>query len=228
MYIQLKGIEKTFDPKLNAASNQVLKGINLSVDKGEMIAIKGASGAGKSTLLHILGCLDRPSKGTYLLENEDISNVSAKRLAEIRNKKIGFVLQHFALIDDDDVLQNVGVPLLFSRSKLSTIDEKVLRQLSLLGIEHLARRKVSKLSGGEKQRVAIARALVNQPDIILADEPTGALDQKNSQIIIDIFQKLNSEGKTIIIVTHEDFVANSCKKIITISDGIITDEKHQI
>ena len=161
----------------------------------------------------------------YYLDNENVAEMSPKQLAVIRNRKIGFVLQHFALIEDDDVFRNVSVPLLFSKGKRKRIDSLVWEQLNLLGLDKIAHRKVYKLSGGEKQRVAIARALVNHPDVILADEPTGALDHANSGIIMDKMKELNSAGKTIIIVTHEDYVAESCNRIIHISDGrIIRDD----
>ncbi|MDO5022599.1 MAG: ABC transporter ATP-binding protein [Eubacteriales bacterium] len=222
MLIEMTGIKKSFRNTINGKSIEVLKGIDLTVAKGEMLAIKGSSGAGKSTLLHIIGCLDKASEGEYMLEGENVSNLSSKKLALLRNSKIGFVMQHFALIEEDSVLKNVGAPLLFSKTKLSHIDFKAQEQLDKLGILKLAKQKAGKLSGGEKQRVAIARALVNQPDIILADEPTGSLDRKNAMTVMDIFSQLHAEGKTIIIVTHEDFVASLCDRTLTILDGQIS------
>lgn len=219
MLIQLHDIQKSFRNGTDGAIQEVLKGIDLSIERGEMVAIKGASGAGKSTLLHILGCLDQPDSGTYYLDGEDISKASLTHLAEIRNRKIGFVMQHFSLIEEDTVLQNVGVPLLFAKTKRLLVNGLAMAQLQQLGIEHLAQKKVNVLSGGEKQRVAIARALINQPDIILADEPTGALDTANSEKIMGIFEQLHQAGKTIIIVTHEAFVADCCTRVLTISDG---------
>ncbi len=221
MLIELKGIEKTFQARGDAAPVRVLKGVDLAIERGEMVAIKGSSGAGKSTLLHILGCLDRPTGGTYLLEGADVAKEPPASLAQIRNGKFGFIMQHFALVEEDTALQNVAIPLLFSKTPFSLIDACALEQLRRIGIAHLAKKRVSKLSGGEKQRVAIARALVNGPEIILADEPTGALDSENAAMIMGIFKELNAQGKTIIIVTHEAFVAEMCGRVIVISDGKI-------
>ena len=184
MLIELKGIEKTFQARGDAAPVRVLKGVDLAIERGEMVAIKGSSGAGKSTLLHILGCLDRPTGGTYLLEGADVAKEPPASLAQIRNGKFGFIMQHFALVEEDTALQNVAIPLLFSKTPFSLIDACALEQLRRIGIAHLAKKRVSKLSGGEKQRVAIARALVNGPEIILADEPTGALDSENAAMIM--------------------------------------------
>ncbi|QTE74252.1 ABC transporter ATP-binding protein [Clostridiales bacterium FE2010] len=217
--IKMTGITKDFDNNQRGQVTKVLRGIDLAVEKGELLAIKGPSGAGKSTLLHILGCLDQPTTGQYLLDGELVSSLSLKKLAGIRNHKIGFVMQHFSLIEEDSVLENVGVPLLFGKTKMSSIDDLALNQLAKLDIAHLAKKRVNTLSGGEKQRVAIARALVNNPEIILADEPTGALDAQNSAMVMDILSELNNQGKTIIIVTHEDMVSERCKRVVTISDG---------
>ena len=224
MLLELTGIEKTFAVRRGGASVKALRGVDLAIDRGEMIAIRGSSGAGKSTLLHIIGCLDRPTKGSYRLDGKDVVQESAARLAQIRNRTFGFVMQHFALVDEDSALQNAAVPLLFARTSPSLAKARALQQLDHLGIAHLARRKTATLSGGEKQRVAIARALVNHPDVILADEPTGALDGENSAMIMEIFKTLHAEGKTIIIVTHEENVAGACQRIITLSDGQIRTE----
>lgn len=224
MLLELTGIEKTFAARRGGASVKALRGVDLAVDRGEMIAIRGSSGAGKSTLLHIIGCLDRPTKGSYRLDGKDVVQESAARLARIRNRTFGFVMQHFALVDEDSALQNAAIPLLFARTSPSLAKARALQQLDHLGIAHLARRKTATLSGGEKQRVAIARALVNHPDVILADEPTGALDGENSAMIMEIFKTLHAEGKTIIIVTHEENVAGACQRIITLSDGQIRAE----
>ena len=221
MLIALNGISKSYQASHGAPPYQVLKDANLSIDKGEMVAIKGSSGAGKSTLLHIIGCLDKPSSGSYLLNGQDVSQLSLSKLAEIRNASFGFVMQHFALIEEDNALQNVATPLLFAKARRSQMDARAMEQLRNVGMEQMANKRIATLSGGEKQRVAIARAMVNNPEIILADEPTGALDRANTEKIVQLFQQLNEKGKTIIIVTHDDFVAQSCRRIVTIADGVI-------
>ena len=222
MMIELKNVSKTYGASHGTPPFQALKNVNLTIKAGEMVAIKGSSGAGKSTLLHIIGCLDRATSGEYLLDGESVTGMSSSQLATLRNACFGFVMHHFALIENDDALQNVAAPLLFSKTKLSLMDALALEQLRYVGIAHLAKKRVAKLSGGEKQRVAIARAMVNDPQVILADEPTGALDRENSEKIVGLFQQLNARGKTIIIVTHDDYVANSCRRIVTIDDGVIT------
>ena len=221
MLIALNGISKSYQASHGAPPYQVLKDANLSIDKGEMVAIKGSSGAGKSTLLHIIGCLDKPTSGSYLLNGQDVSQLSLSKLAEIRNASFGFVMQHFALIEEDNALQNVATPLLFAKARRSQMDARAMEQLRNVGMEQMANKRIATLSGVEKQRVAIARAMVNNPEIILADEPTGALDRANTEKIVQLFQQLNEKGKTIIIVTHDDFVAQSCRRIVTIADGVI-------
>ncbi|MCI6402134.1 MAG: ABC transporter ATP-binding protein [Candidatus Fimivicinus sp.] len=199
----------------------VLKDISITIDTGELIAIKGKSGAGKSTLLHIIGCLDTPTSGCYRIGETDMTKLPPKELARLRNEKFGFVMQDFGLIRDETVFENVSLPLLFSHVPFRKIAQKTDEQLERIGISHLRNKAVELLSGGEKQRVAIARALINNPDYILADEPTGSLDSSNSEMIMQIMKTLNQEGKTVIIITHDDTIANACNRIIHIKDGVI-------
>ena len=202
-------------------SDDIIKNASFHIEDHEKAAIVGINGAGKSTLLHIIGCLDKPTSGSYLLNGQDVSQLSLSKLAEIRNASFGFVMQHFALIEEDNALQNVATPLLFAKARRSQMDARAMEQLRNVGMEQMANKRIATLSGGEKQRVAIARAMVNNPEIILADEPTGALDRANTEKIVQLFQQLNEKGKTIIIVTHDDFVAQSCRRLATIADGVI-------
>jgi len=220
MGIFLKNIIKTYNQeKINEA--KILKDITLEINNGQMVAIIGRSGAGKSTLMHIIGCLDTMTNGEYYLDDIDISKFSNKKIAAIRNKKFGFVMQDFGLINEDSVFMNVALPMLLGNAKMRNIHKTVDETLNNLGILELKDRLVEGLSGGEKQRVAIARALVNKPDYILADEPTGSLDTENADYIMEILIELHSKGKTIIIVTHDNDVAAKCDEIIKIADGKI-------
>ena len=203
---------------------EALRGVDLTVEKGEMIAIMGPSGSGKSTLLNIIGCMDTLTSGSYLCDGEEVASLSQKKLANLRNKKFGFVLQDFGLLADRSVEENVMVPLLFSKESLKSSTKRIKPILENLGIADLAKRRANQLSGGQAQRVAIARALVNEPDVILADEPTGALDTHTSEDVVNIFKKLNESGKTIIIVTHNPEVAKACDKTYIIRDGLISKE----
>lgn len=218
--IKIENIKKVYNIGKKNECN-ALRGVDLEITAGELVAIIGVSGSGKSTLLHILGCVDTPTEGEYFLNNEKVDFNDLSNLATLRNEKIGFVLQDFGLILNDTVLENVTVPLLFSNRSFLGIRDKAINALKLTGVADLAKKKAGQLSGGQKQRVAIARALANDPDIILADEPTGSLDSKTSADIMELFKKLNSEGKTIIIVTHNNEVAKQCKRVIEISDGAI-------
>ena len=202
-----------------------LKGINLTIDDGELVAIIGKSGAGKSTLLHILACIDSYEEGEYYIDDLLVKNLSDRQMAQIRNEKIGIVMQDFALVDDLTCLENVLLPLDFSRLKKKNKSDTALKALDSVGMSELANKSVNKLSGGQKQRVAIARAGVNNPDIILADEPTGALDTKTAAEIMNLFHELNDKGKTIVIVTHDMEIASQCTRIIEISDGRIIIKK---
>ena len=220
--IEIKNLYKTYNlGKSNAFV--ALKDISLEIEAGEMVAIIGKSGAGKSTLMHIIGCIDDFEGGIYYLDGEDISKADEKRRAMIRNKKIGIVLQDFALVENYSVIENVMLPLYFSKKKEGRKQRVILAKelLSQMEMEQMADKKVNKLSGGQKQRVAIARAMINNPNILLADEPTGALDVKTSREIMDVFKKLNEEGATIIIITHDMEVAKECNRIIEICDGSI-------
>ena len=193
--------------------------INLKIEKGDFCSILGVSGSGKSTLLYILGCIDKQTEGIYKLDGEEVSKLSEKNLADIRNKKIGFVLQDFGLIEDETVTENILVPTLFNSIK--NVNIKLEEILNKLEIGDLRNKKVSMLSGGQRQRVAIARALITNPELILADEPTGSLDSITTIHIMNIFEQLNKEGKTIIIVTHNLELAKKTKKCFTIKDGLI-------
>ena len=217
--IQLENIYKTYNlGKSNAFT--ALKGVNLTINEGEMVAIIGKSGAGKSTLMHIIGCIDDFEKGTYKLADRDVSKISENKRATIRNSEIGIVLQDFALVEEYSAIENVMIPLYFSKNK-SKKKERAKDALRKMGIEELADKRVNKLSGGQKQRVAIARAIVNNPKLLLADEPTGALDVNTSAEIMKEFTRLNEEGMTIVIITHDMDVAKGCQRVVEISDGEI-------
>ena len=215
--IRLVNINKTYNYK-KANAFCALKGINLSINDGEMLAIIGKSGAGKSTLMHILGCIDDFESGDYLIDDINVKDISNGKKAEIRNKKIGIVMQDFALIEEYTVIENVMVPLLFDKSKKDK-KKTAIKAIESVGIGDLTNKAVNKLSGGQKQRVAIARTIVNDPVFILADEPTGALDSNTSLEIMQVFKDLNKLGKTIIIITHDKDVAQKCDRIVEMKDG---------
>ena len=222
--IQLKKITKTY----NAGSSnafEALHNITLTISDGEMVSIIGKSGAGKSTLLHIIGCIDHYDDGEYYLDDELIKNKKDKELATIRNEKIGIVMQDYALIEDFTAIENVLLPLDFSRKKVPHSRKLAEDALSIVGMDGMADKPVKKLSGGQKQRIAIARALINHPKFLLADEPTGALDSHTSSEIIDLLKHLNSQGMPIIIITHDPTVANACDRQIEISDGNIISQE---
>lgn len=218
--IKLNNIVKIYNPK-KANEFEALHGVSCEIDDGEMIAIIGKSGAGKSTLLHILACIDNYQSGEYIIDDTLVKDLSERKYARIRNEKIGMVMQDFALVEDFTALENVLIPLNFSKKKVKGKKEKALAALKAVGMEEYAKKPCNKLSGGQKQRVAIARAIVNEPSMILADEPTGALDTKTSAEVMALFKSLNEQGRTVIIVTHDPKVAEKCDRIIEISDGMI-------
>ena len=216
--IKLIDIKKSYVlPRLTI---DILKGITLEVHTGELVAIMGPSGSGKSTLLNIIGCLDRPTSGQYLLEDIDVSEKTDNELASIRNTKVGFVFQSFNLLPRLPAWKNVAVPLLYAGVPVADRKEQAMDMLGKVGLEGRADHAPSELSGGEQQRVAIARALINNPSIILADEPTGNLDTRTGEEILEIFARLNGEGATIVMVTHERSLTEAARRIITIRDGM--------
>lgn len=216
--IQLEGLSKTY-MKGKPNELKVLNQVSLRIEDGEMVAVMGKSGSGKSTLLHILGLLDGFDSGSYLLDDMDVKSLGDAKRARLRNEKIGYVVQDFALIEEDTVKNNIALPKLFFKGKRETRNiSEILEMVDLKGYE---RKKVKRLSGGEKQRVAIGRAIVNQPDIIMADEPTGNLDEQTGERIMGLFRSLNETGKTVIVITHDKNIAEQCDRIIYIKDGKI-------
>jgi putative ABC transport system ATP-binding protein len=223
MIIQAQSLVKKY--RLGGSQVLALNGIDFQVEKGEIVAIIGSSGSGKSTLMHILGCLDRPDSGIYILAGEDVSELPSNRLAEIRNRHIGFVFQNFNLLPRLNALENVELPLLYAGA--AEAKDRAREALEIVGLEDRTHHEPAQLSGGELQRVAVARAIVTDPAIILADEPTGNLDTKTGEEIMVIFEQLNGRGRTIIIVTHESTVANHCRRQIHIQDGRIINQKER-
>jgi len=217
--VQLEDIHKTYES--GEVPVLAVRGVTLTITGGEFVAIMGASGSGKSTLMNLLGCLDRPTRGRYLLGGTDVSNLDRNELADLRNQKLGFIFQGFNLLSRTTALENVELPMLYGRRHFSTreIRECARQSLDIVGLSNRADHFPSQLSGGQQQRVAIARALINEPQILLADEPTGNLDSKTSVEIMGVFQKLNAQGITIVMVTHELDIAHYCKRNLIMRDG---------
>lgn len=220
--IEIKDLHKSY--KIGKNSLHVLKGINFSVEEGELVAIMGSSGSGKSTLLNILGMLDEADLGTYHLDGVEIKNLTEKTAANYRNKFLGFIFQSFNLINYKSALDNVALPLYYQNIKRSERIDRAMSYLEKVGLADWAKHLPNELSGGQKQRVAIARALAGQPKVILADELTGALDSTTSYEIMNLIQEINDEGKTILVVTHEEDIAHMTKRIVNLKDGVIIDD----
>ncbi|SHJ59792.1 ABC transporter ATP-binding protein [Pseudozobellia thermophila] len=221
--IEIKELHKSY--KMGANSLHVLKGLNFSIKEGELVAIMGSSGSGKSTLLNILGMLDEADSGEYTLDGVPIKNLNETKAAKYRNKFLGFVFQSFNLINYKSALENVALPLYYQKVPRKQREEKALKYLEQVGLKEWAEHLPNELSGGQKQRVAIARAMAAEPKVLLADEPTGALDSKTSYEVMDLIQKINDQGNTILVVTHEEDIAHMCKRIVHLKDGVIVEDK---
>ena len=222
--LKIKKLHKSY--KMGDSSLHVLKGIDLNIEKGEMVAIMGSSGSGKSTLLNIIGILDEHDSGEYSLDDVEIRNLNEKKAAKYRNKFLGFVFQSFNLINFKNALENVALPLYYQGLGRKERQKKALFYLEKVGLKDWAKHLPNELSGGQKQRVAIARALAAEPKLLLADEPTGALDSATSVELMQFLQQLNDEGRTLLIVTHETDIANMCKRIVKLKDGIVMQDKN--
>lgn len=220
--ISLQTIKKSY--YVGERELPILKGINLEIAKGEFVILMGISGSGKTTLMNIIGLLDKPTQGDYRFVGRDVEVLDDENLADMRNQYIGFVFQQFFLLPYLDAIENVLIPIVYSRKNIKNPREKAKALLARFGLSHRIHNKPAQLSGGEQQRVAIARALVNDPELILADEPTGALDSKTSSEIMDLFKMLNDEGKTIIVVTHDPKLAQFGKRLVRIEDGAISED----
>ena len=225
MIIETKNLKRNF--KVGSETIQALKGVNLSIDKGEFVSIMGPSGSGKTTLMNIIGCLDTPTSGSYYLNNQSISELNDNELAMIRNKEIGFVFQSFHLLAKNSALDNVLLPLKYAGKNSNESLIRAREVLGQVGLSDRINHGPSELSGGQQQRVAIARALVNKPSILFADEPTGNLDSQTGNYVMDLFKELNQQGQTIIVITHEDNIANKSDRIINIKDGLIESDSRK-
>jgi putative ABC transport system ATP-binding protein len=220
--VQIKDIHKIYES--GEVPVHAVRGVSLDIARGEFVALMGASGSGKSTLMNMLGCLDRPTKGTYLLDGIDISQLDRNELADLRNQKLGFVFQGFNLLSRTTALENVELPMLYGRHRklsMTAIRERALHCLQIVGLANRADHFPNQLSGGQQQRVAIARGLVTEPQVLLADEPTGNLDSRTSVEVMGVFQKLNDQGITIVMVTHELDIAHFCKRNLILRDGVV-------
>lgn len=223
--INIKEIKRDF--KLGSEVLHVLKGINLNIEKGEYVALMGPSGSGKSTLMNLLGCLDTPTSGTYILNGKDVSKLTDNELAEIRNKEIGFVFQTFNLMPRTTALDNVALPMVYAGISSNERKQRATEVLKDVGLADRMDHKPNQLSGGQRQRVAVGRALVNKPSIILADEPTGNLDSKTSIEIMNLFDEIHAKGNTVILVTHEEDIAKHAHRIIRLRDGMIESDERK-
>ena len=221
--IEIKDLHKSY--KMGSNVLHVLKGINFTVEEGELVAIMGSSGSGKSTLLNILGMLDVADSGEYTLDGVPIKNLNETKAANYRNKFLGFIFQSFNLINYKSALENVALPLYYQKVPRKERQERAMKYLEQVGLKEWATHLPSELSGGQNQRVAIARAMASEPKVLLADEPTGALDSTTSYEVMDLIQKINDQGNTILVVTHEDDIAHMCKRIVYLKDGVIVEDK---
>lgn len=223
--VRLEDVQKTY--RTGEVDVHAVRGVSMEIARGEFVALMGSSGSGKSTLMNILGCLDRPTAGHYFLDGEDVSSLSRDQLADVRNRKLGFVFQNFNLLARTSALENVELPLLYSPERLSNaqLRDKAERVLEAVGLQGRADHHPSQLSGGQQQRVAIARALINDPEVLLADEPTGNLDSRTSVEVMGIFQDLNEKGITIVMVTHELDIASYARRNVVMRDGRIVNDR---